>query len=92
MSITEMIHLESAARHTRSYLSYSFVRQLQSSLVLIQVSKESRRVALARLYLVNASACVSRKFQCCTFYRVLSMCSKVLFPSHKGFLILYEKH
>ena len=69
--------LESAARHTRSYLSYRFVQQFRYSLVLIQVSNESRRVGLVRLYLVNASICVSRKFQCCTFYLVLSMCSKV---------------
>ena len=41
--------LESAARHIRSYLTYRFVRQLRSTLILVQVSNASRRVTLARL-------------------------------------------
>ena len=62
--------LESAARHIRSYLTYRFVRHFRSSLILFQVSNASRRVTLARLDLVKASACVSRKLYFSTLYRV----------------------
>ena len=68
---------ESAGRHTRSYLTYRFIWWLRSSLVLFQVSNESRNVTLARLYLVEASACDSRKLQSFALYTVLPMLSKV---------------
>ena len=61
MSITEMIHF---GKCCQTYKVLSFLPFCLASLVLIQVSNKSRRVGLA----VNASAWVSRKFQCCTFY------------------------
>jgi hypothetical protein len=47
-------------------------------MVLFQVSNESGRVALTRLYLVKASTCDSTKLQSCTLYTVMSIFSKVM--------------